>query len=282
MKLLAESGSTKTEWSLVEGPYVIEHAFTDGINPYFQMRREVSRSIRLQLPEVFFKKKIDKIYFYGAGCASEEKKAVLKASLTTQFRTPVEVESDLLGAVRALFGREPGIGCILGTGSNSCFYDGTNIVSNVAPLGYILGDEGSGAVLGKLFLSDCLKGLAPKDLSDQFYEKYRVSAAEIMEYVYRRPFPNRFLAAFSYFLAENITNPYVYDMVAQNFRNFFVRNVLQYDYKNYTVNFMGSVAASYEDVIRSVASEFGVEVGQVKQSPMPGLIKFHNEHVMGY
>lgn len=278
MKLIAESGSTKTEWSLIEGEHLIEHAFTEGINPYFQMRREVSRTIRLQLPEVFFKKKIDQIYFYGAGCSSQEKKEVLQASLVTQFRAPAEVESDLLAAVRALFEHKPGIGCILGTGSNSCFYDGEKIVENVMPLGYVLGDEGSGATLGKLFLSDCLKKLAPADLTEQFYEKYRITPGEILESVYRRPFPNRFLAAFSYFLGEHIDHPYVHELVKNNFRNFFSRNILQYDYKNYPLDFMGSVAFHYADILKEAAAEFGIEIRKIQKTPMPGLIRFHTQN----
>lgn len=278
MKLIAESGSTKTEWSLIEGEHLIEHAFTEGINPYFQMRREVSRTIRLQLPEVFFKKKIDQIYFYGAGCSSVEKKEVLQASLVTQFRAPAEVESDLLAAVRALFEHEAGIGCILGTGSNSCFYDGEKIVDNVMPLGYVLGDEGSGAALGKLFLSDCLKKLAPADLTEHFYEKYRITPGEILESVYRRPFPNRFLAAFSYFLSEHLDHSYVRELVKNNFRNFFSRNILQYDYKNYPLDFMGSVAFNYADMLKETASEFGIEIRQIQKTPMPGLIRFHTQN----
>jgi len=275
MKLIADSGSSKTEWCLVEGIYVLERAFTEGLNPYFQMRREISRSIRLQLPEVFFKKKVDQIYFYGAGCSSQEKKDVIKASLVTQFRAPAEVESDLLGAVKALFGNQPGIGCILGTGSNSCFYDGDKIVKNVAPLGYILGDEGSGAVLGKLFLSDCMKEIAPKDLCDMFFDVYKISPGEIMENVYSKPFANRFLASFSFFLEKHIDHEYVYGLVKQNFHNFFTRNILHYDYKNYPIHFMGHVAYHYADILREVASEFGVTVGQIEKSPMPGLVRYH-------
>jgi len=278
VKLIAESGSTKTEWSLVEGIYVVNHAFTEGLNPFFQMRREISHSIRLQLPEVFFKKKIDQIYFYGAGCSSKEKKDMIKASLVTQFRAPAEVESDLLGAVRALFGNEAGIGCILGTGSNSCFYDGTKIVQNVPPLGYILGDEGSGAVLGKLFLGDCIKGLAPKDITDLFYYVYKITPQHILENVYSKPFPNRFLAGFSYFLGQHTDSDYVYQLVKNNFRNFFTRNIFHYDYKRYPVHFMGLVAYNYASILKEVAEEYHIEVGQIEKAPMPGLVRYHTEN----
>lgn len=175
------------------------NVFTEGLNPFFQTRREISRSVRLGLPESFFKKKLDQVYYYGAGCSSYEKKNILGASLVAQFKTPIQVESDLLAAARGLFKCESGIACILGTGSNSCFYDGKIVVKNVKAAGYILGDEGSGAVLGKLFLADLLKGLAPKELASEFHEKFRISANDVMESVYNLPFPNRFLGTIAYF-----------------------------------------------------------------------------------
>lgn len=171
-KLIAESGSTRTEWALVEDNHLVQRVFTEGLNPFFQTRREISRSVRLGLPESFFKKKLDQVYYYGAGCSSYEKKNILGASLVAQFKTPIQVESDLLAAARGLFKCEAGIACILGTGSNSCFYDGKIIVKNVKAAGYILGDEGSGAVLGKLFLADLLKGLAPKDWQMNFMRSF--------------------------------------------------------------------------------------------------------------
>ena len=193
MKLIAESGSTRTEWALVEDNHLVQRVFTEGLNPFFQTRREISRSVRLGLPESFFKKKLDQVYYYGAGCSSYEKKNILGASLVAQFKTPIQVESDLLAAARGLFKCEAGIACILGTGSNSCFYDGKIIVKNVKAAGYILGDEGCGAVLGKLFLADLLKGLAPKELANEFHEKFRISVNDVMESVYNLPYPNRFL-----------------------------------------------------------------------------------------
>lgn len=207
MKLIAESGSTRTEWALVEDNHLVQRVFTEGLNPFFQTRREISRSVRLGLPESFFKKKLDQVYYYGAGCSSYEKKNILGASLVAQFKTPIQVESDLLAAARGLFKCEAGIACILGTGSNSCFYDGKIIVKNVKAAGYILGDEGSGAVLGKLFLADLLKGLAPKELANEFHEKFRISVNDVMESVYNLPFPNRFLGTIAYFLGDYMDNP---------------------------------------------------------------------------
>ena len=279
MKLIAESGSTRTEWALVEDNHLVQRVFTEGLNPFFQTRREISRSVRLGLPESFFKKKLDQVYYYGAGCSSYEKKNILGASLVAQFKTPIQVESDLLAAARGLFKCEAGIACILGTGSNSCFYDGKIIVKNVKAAGYILGDEGSGAVLGKLFLADLLKGLAPKELANEFHEKFRISVNDVMESVYNPPFPNRFLGTIAYFLGDYMDNEYVYNLLTNNLRSFFNRNVCQYDYINYPIRFVGSLAYAYPDILQEVAQEFGVEIDVIEETPMNGLIEFHSMNI---
>ena len=279
MKLIAESGSTRTEWALVEDNHLVQRVFTEGLNPFFQTRREISRSVRLGLPESFFKKKLDQVYYYGAGCSSYEKKNILGASLVAQFKTPIQVESDLLAAARGLFKCEAGIACILGTGSNSCFYDGKIIVKNVKAAGYILGDEGSGAVLGKLFLADLLKGLAPKELANEFHEKFRISVNDVMESVYNLPFPNRFLGTIAYFLGDYMDNEYVYNLLTNNLLIFFKRNVFQYDYINYPIRFVGSLAYAYPDILQEVAQEFGVEIDVIEETPMNGLIEFHSMNI---
>jgi N-acetylglucosamine kinase-like BadF-type ATPase len=275
MRLIAESGSTKAEWCLLEGSHVLEHAFTEGINPYFQTRREISRCIRLQLPEKFFTRKLDEIIFYGAGCTSEEKKNIVKASLTSQFRVPTNVYSDLLAAARSLFGKEEGIACILGTGSNTGLYDGSEIIQNVKSLGYVLGDEGSSSVIGKMFLSDCLKNLAPADLTQKFYDIYHLTADDALDLIYNKPFPNRTLSKFSYFLLDFVDDEYVNDLISKNFRRFFRRNILQYDYQKYPVGFIGTVAYSYQDILHSVAKEFDIKIASITESPMKGLVDYY-------
>lgn len=276
MILLAESGSTKTEWCLVNNSGIVEHYLSDGINPFFQTRKEISHIIRLQLPQIFFKTKFNTIYFYGAGCSSDEKKNVVKASLEAQFRTPALIESDLLGSARSLFQDKPGIACILGTGSNSCFYDGNNIIKNVKPLGYILGDEGSGAALGKAFLSDCLKGLAPDELVTLFYDKYKINPDDILDYIYSKPFPNRLLSLLSFFLSEHMIHPYASDLVYRNLRSFFERNIMQYDYTDYPIRFVGTVASMYPTVLQAIAQEFGVFIDMIIENPINGLISYHS------
>jgi Predicted N-acetylglucosamine kinase len=275
MKLIAESGSTRAEWVLVDQDIVLQREFTEGINPFFQNRREISRAVRLNLPESFFKRKMEHVYFYGAGCNSAEKKGILSASLVAQFKSPITVESDLLAAARGLFKGESGIACILGAGSNSCFYDGADIVKNVRPAGYILGDEGGESVLGKHFLADVLKELTPSGLALDFYDKFRITADNVMDSVYNSSFPNRFLATISYFLADYLKDDYVHGLFTDNLRSFFTRCVCQYDYHRYPIRFVGSFASKHADILEEVAREYGIEIDLILESPMSGLIEYH-------
>lgn len=261
---------------MIDNGRIVHRVFTDGLNPFFQTRREISRSIRLGLPDIFFKKKLSQLYYYGAGCSSEAKKSVIESSLVAHFKTPIQVESNLLAAARGLFKFEPGIACILSTGSNSCLYDGKNIVQNVTPGGYILGDEGGGAVLGKRFIADLLKDLAPKDISASFFDKFYMDTNEIMDLVYNHALPNRFLATISYFLAENMSNEYVYQIVTDNFRDFFKRCISQYEFKNYPIRFIGSIALTFADQLHEVAEEYGTKVDIIKERPMDGLVEYHS------
>ena len=274
--LIAESSTTRTEWSLVDDGEVLEHAFTTGLNPFFMTRREISHSIRLELPPEFFKRRWNHVYFYGAGCSGPEKNKIIEASLIAQFKTPVTVMSDLLGAARGLLVRESGLACILGTGSNSCFYDGKDIVKNVPALGFILGDEGSGAALGRVFLGDALKGLAPKELTEAFFDKYKVTRAEVLDAVLNNPAATRNLRTYSFFLSEHLDNAYVHDTIAREFRRFFERNVSQYDYKNYPVSFVGSIATTYSEILLEVANDFGATIRKILLSSMPGLVAYHS------
>jgi N-acetylglucosamine kinase-like BadF-type ATPase len=275
--LIAESSTTRTEWSLVDDGEVLAHAFTSGLNPFFMSRREISHSIRLELPPEFFKRRWNHVFFYGAGCSGPEKNKIIEASLVAQFKTPVTVMSDQLGAARGLLVREPGLACILGTGSNSCFYDGNDIVKNVPALGFILGDEGSGAALGRVFLGDALKGLAPHELTEAFFDKYKVTRAEVLDAVLNNPAATRNLRAYSFFLSEHLDNPYVHETISREFRRFFERNVSQYDYKSYPVSFVGSIATTYSEILLEVANDFGATVRKILLSSMPGLVAYHSD-----
>lgn len=275
MKIIGESSSTRTEWVLVDGDRIIEHAFTTGLNPYFQTRREISHSVRLELPETFFRRRWRHVYFYGAGCSNKEKKAIIESSLVAQFKTPVTVESDLLGAARGLLVRQSGLACILGTGSNSCLYNGSEIVHTVSALGYVLGDEGSGAHLGKLMIADMLKGLAPKDLTQAFFEKFMITPNVLMDNIYTKTLPSRTLSQYSTFLAEHIDHPYAYRLVYSAFMSFFTRNIVAYDYHNEPVCFVGSTCMIYSDILRQAAADFGITIAKITRYSMPGLVEYH-------
>lgn len=277
MKIIAESSSTRTEWALVDGDQVIEHAFTSGVNPYFQTRREISHVIRLELPEAFFKRRWDHIYFYGAGCANQEKNKIMESSLIAQFKTPVTVESDLLGAARGLLVHQPGLACILGTGSNSCLYDGEEIVKNVPPLGFILGDEGSNAYMGKMLIADILKEITPKEIRDAFYDRYQIAPNVLLGEVYSSVLPQRQLSRYVTLLRDYIEHPYVYDLVYQSLLRFFIRNVSHYEYAGNPICFVGSTCVMFEDILRKVAADFGAEIDKITKYSLPGLIEYHSD-----
>lgn len=275
MKIIAESSTTRTEWALVEGNRIVEHAFTTGINPFFQTRREISHCIRLELDEVFFRRRWEHVYFYCAGCSSQEKRKIVESSLVAQFKTYTTVESDLLGAARGLLVRESGLACILSSGSNSCLYNGQEIIKNVPPLGYILGDEGSGAYIGKLLVSDILKGIAPDHITGAFYERFMITPTTLMDEVYRNPLPSRTLSRYSTFLADYKSDPYAYNLVYQSFMRFFERNVAFYDYKSQPVSFVGNTCTIFQDILEKAAADFGVNIAKITRYSMPGLVEFH-------
>jgi len=275
MNMIADSSSTKTDWAIVEHQNVIAKATTSGINPFFQTRREISRVIRLGLPEDYFKQKYERIYYYGAGCNNETKSDIVKASLIAQFRSHTVVESDLLAAARSLFNNEAGIACILGTGSNSCFYDGKDIKKNVRAGGYILGDEGSAAALGRMFLSDYVKGLVPEDLAEMFLQQTSIGPDDALTEVYNKPMPNSLLAKAGYFLTDYISNPYVEQLIEDNLRQFFTRNVCQYECKTCKVRFVGLAASKFSVELCRVAKSFDIEVDEIRDRSMEGLIQYH-------
>jgi len=277
MILIADSGTTKTDWRLTCKGATIGAFKTSGVNPYFQTEDEITAAIDGELFSQFADyEQITHLFFYGAGC-TPEKNAMMSKVFSRLFpNAATSIFSDLMAAAHALCGREAGIACIMGTGSNSCFYDGAAIVKNIPPLGYILGDEGGGVSLGRRLVSDILKDMTSPTLKKKFFDKYQLTAAQIIECVYRQPFPNRFLAGFSPFLAENLAEPEIYGIVYDCFKSFFVRNVMKYDYKSYPAHFAGSVAANYLPVLKQVAADTGVKIGKIHKSPLEGLIEYYN------
>lgn len=275
MILIADSGSTKTDWALLDGEQVVAQLQSAGCNPYF-LNPEEMREIFSRVREDLSSPHVTEIWFYGAGCTPGEKTDSVARALSSVFGPDctVNAASDMLGAARALCGRTEGIACILGTGSNSCFYDGTTITANVSPLGFILGDEGSGANLGKLFVGSVLKDQINEQIKSEFVETYG-PVADIIDRVYRKPLPNRWLASLAPFILSHIECPQVYSLVKDAFSAFFQRNIANYHRPDALVNFTGSIAHYYQDVIRDSARENNIKVGQITKSPLVGLIAYH-------
>jgi len=299
MKLIADSGSTKTDWSVTSGNNVALSVKTQGINPFHQPEDVILGILTSELlPQIEpVVASVSEIHFYGSGC-NEANAAVMQALLARVFSDGVSasgggvrvfVYSDLLAAARAVCGTSPGIACIMGTGVNSCLYDGCSIAANTRPLGYILGDEGSGAVLGKLFLNALYKGFLPQDMVGEFEQWIGMSYQDIITRVYREPMANRFLASIAPFIHDRIDIPAVRGIVVDNFRNFFRRNVVQYkaaslpvgavassvDAASLPVGAVGSIAYFFRDELCEAASLEGFTLSRVLRSPMDGLVAYH-------
>ncbi|MCL1937544.1 MAG: ATPase [Candidatus Azobacteroides sp.] len=274
MILLADSGSTKTRWSLIERETAVQTCMTKGINPFFQSKGDIVSLLEKEF--TLSKNSVSIIYFYGSGC-TPGKSPLVSEALDDYFRPEkIEVNSDLLAAARSLCQKEEGIACILGTGSNSCYYDGEKIVQQIPSLGYILGDEGSGAVLGKKLLGDILKKQLSPVIVEDFHTAYPfLSTAEIIERVYRQSFPNRFLAQFAPFLLDHISKPEIKQLVEDSFTEFIRRNILLYDSSMLPVHFTGSIAYHFRQNLESVCSLFHLPLGKITKDPLPGLIQYH-------
>jgi N-acetylglucosamine kinase-like BadF-type ATPase len=277
MILIADSGSTKTDWCLAESGNVVCRVYTQGINPFSQSEAEIGNVIKNELKPKLPNVNIDKIYFYGSGCRPEVA-SVVHGSLINSYPDVKEitVESDLLGAARALCGRNMGIACILGTGANSCLFDGDSVLKNTPALGYILGDEGSGAVLGKLFFNAMFKGRLSEKLCREYLDESKLVMADVIRKVYREPLANRFLASTSLFIGKHIQDPLLSALVVDNFRSFLRNNILPYGRKDLPVNAIGSVAYYFKEQLMIAANAEGFTVGEILQSPMDGLLRYHS------
>jgi len=297
MILIADSGSTKTDWVLVDvaGTRIVANVKSQGINPVHQAPDAIRHILEHELitPLSFVKGPwaVSHIFFYGAGCSSQY--APRMEQLLAETLLPlapgamplasnpkplkVEVHSDLFGAARALCGDGEGIAAILGTGANSGLFDGKTIVQNTPPLGYILGDEGSGAVLGRLFLNAIFKHPQLAGERDAFLKANKVDQATIINKVYREPLANRYLASLSLYIHDHLENDILRKLVVDNFRNFFRSNIDPYGRKDLPVGFVGSMAEHYPAQLREAAEAEGYQVGTVLQSPMEGLIAYHTK-----
>ncbi len=266
MTLTADSGSTKCDWLLEENGREVARCQTEGMSPVHQSADELRRVVEEQLKPLLGDKAgaIAELHFYGSGCTAALSPVVddvLRASFAGCGL--IEVASDMLGAARILCGDKEGIACILGTGANSCLYDGKHIVSQTPALGYVLGDEGSGAVLGKLLVGALYKDGRFVGVRKQFEEETQLTLGDVIERVYRQPLANRWLASLSHFVARHIDNPLLDALVVENFRRFFARNILPYQRLDLPVGFVGSMAFHYRRQLAEAASAEGFSVGRV-------------------
>lgn len=282
MILIADSGSTKTDWRLIDDENKIHQGATQGFNPYFRTSEDLSAVIKNELLPNFqllkFNSKLQ-IFFYGAGCGAASKKEIVFSALQKEFpNASIEINTDLLAAARATCGKHPGIAAILGTGANTCYYNGKEIIENIASLGYVLGDEGSGAHIGKTFVQAYLNKEMPEDLAERFYARFKLGKDEILDAVYKQPYSNRFLASFSKFIYQNLKEQFLVDLVAGCFEEFFTRHILKYaKHQEVKLSCVGSVAFYYSNILRAVAANKGVNIDTIIESPIAGLTLFHLE-----
>ena len=275
MILIADSGSTKTDWALISDQSSVIVA-TQGISPVHQSDAQIRQILTNELLPQLAAADIDAVYFYGSGVRSD--KEVPMASLLRELfpvAEAVEAHSDLLGAARALCGRKEGVACILGTGANSCFYDGCQVIQNTSALGYILGDEGSGAVLGRTLLNEIYKGVLSEKIKALFEEETGLTLNEVIERVYRQPLPNRFLASHAPFIHRHLADSGVRSMVIRCFCEFFSKNIKPYNRMDLPVGFVGSVAWYFSNELREAAEMTGFSVGRILQSPISALVDYH-------
>jgi glucosamine kinase len=278
MIIVADSGGSKIDWRFLKSDKTIGQANSAGFNPYYQpidhLKNIIKESLLTHISEP-----VTKIFFYGTGVSSEKNQQVIQAAFAEHFeKAKIEIGWDLLAAARALCGQEPGIACILGTGSNSCQYDGKTIVDNVSNLGWILADEASGTYLGKQLIFDYFRKNMPETLAAQFHARFPWTREEVLEKVYQQEKPGAFLASFAKFIFQHLKEPYCYKLVYNSFSAFYENNVMKYKgYKDMKVHFTGSIAFYFSDVLRQVANDKGITVKNILEGPIAGLTLYHQK-----
>ena len=276
VKLIADSGATKAEWCLLKNGRK-KTLFTQGISPYFLNTEQIYQLLEKELKPRLRKEEIHEIYYYGTGCANPLNARSVKKALSKAFSgAKVEVTHDLMGAARALCGRDKGVACILGTGANSCYYNGKKILKNSPGLGYVLGDEGSGAYLGKKVVQYYLYGTFDDELRGRFDLTYTTNASEILENVYKKPLPNRYLAGYARFLADNRGHYMIENIIEDGLNDFFFTHLCKYrEAWSLPIHFAGSIAFGFKDVLQQLCNSYEFELGRVMKNPMEGLIEYH-------
>jgi N-acetylglucosamine kinase-like BadF-type ATPase len=280
MIIIADGGSTKTNWCLVTEDGKKVYFNTEGYNPYFSSTEYIVKSMQESLPADLAKDQISEVYYYGAGCSTDEKRQIVTDAMKQVFTSSkVSIGHDLLAAARALLGIKEGFAAILGTGTNTCIYDGKDILQNIDSGAYILGDEGSGCYIGKKLLVDYLRGYMPEPVRKNFWETYKLTPEDVNNKVYTEPLANRFCAGFSKFVYDNNVHiEYTRNLVRTSFEDFFRNLVAHYpNYKSYTFNCIGSVGYNFRNVLEEVVTENGMTVGNIIRSPIDNLVKYHLE-----
>lgn len=277
-KLIADSGATKAEWCLLKGKKK-KILFTQGISPYFMNSDQIAKMLNKELKPYLKNEVIAEIHYYGTGCGNPENVKSIRKGIKEVFTNTkkINVDHDLMGATRAVCGNEKGIACILGTGSNSCFYNGRRIVKNSPGLGYVLGDEGSGAYMGRKILQHFLYNTFDEELMDKFNLKFKTNQLEILERVYRQPLPNRYMASFAVFLSENRGHYMIENIIEDSLNDFFFNHLYKYKESwSYPINFVGGISFAFKDVLKSMCTTYGLQAGRIMKHPMEGLIEYHN------
>ena len=277
MIVVAESGSTKCDWLLDDGKGHVHETFTIGFNPFFHTTEVVLEHLKANTDLMKYALQIEEVHFYGAGCSSENRNAVIKVALETVFtQAKCHVGHDLNASAYSTYTGEPAITCILGTGSNSCYFDGNEVSEVITALGYILGDEGSGSYFGKQILAAYIYERLPKELQKDFKGRYQLTKEEIFSKVYNQRDANVFLASFMRFLVPHKEHPYFSDIINKGLRQFAEIHITCYpNYREVPVHFVGSVSYYFQDVLRDIASEMGFTVGIINKNPVSALLEYH-------
>ncbi|MFT3844540.1 MAG: N-acetylglucosamine kinase [Lacibacter sp.] len=276
--LIADSGATKAEWCLLKGKKK-KIIFTQGISPYLMTTEQIVQLLLKELKPKLKKESVDSIFFYGTGCSNPQNVKHIKLALKEVFSSArkINVDSDLMGAAKALCGHDKGVACILGTGSNSCYYNGKRIVKNSPGLGYVLGDEGSGAFLGRKVIQHFLYNTFDEELMERFNAKYNTNRLEILDHVYRQPLPNRYMASFALFLTENRGHYMIENIIEDSLNEFFFNHLYKYrESWLYPIHFTGGVAYAFRDVVSELCSTYELQLGKILKNPMEGLIEYHS------
>ena len=277
MILVADSGSSKTDWLLQLKDGEVKQFRTAGLNPYFLTEKEIAKIIQEQAVDMIaYAADITEIYFFGAGCSSPDRHEIVSNALTQLFpKAYISVDSDLLGSAYATCGHEKGLCCVLGTGSNISFFDGEEVHSGKHGLGYILGDEGSGSWFGKALITDYLYGNMPEDIHAQFCSQYPITKETVIQNVYQKPAGNFYLASFAKFIGKIRDSQYGQNLLANGFREFIDTNIKSYpQYHRYKCNFVGSIAYVFSDELIRLCESNEVKVGKIIRQPIHDLLQF--------